>query len=295
MVDVSVIIPVWNDTDGLQLCLNALAVQTLPLTDFEVIVIDNGSSPPIKDGIESPDRLKIIWTREESPGSYAARNTGVAKASGTIFAFTDADCQPDPEWLQNGVDIVRGTETACYAAGRIDLIASGGGRLSPTDAFEAVANFNQERQIVEAGYAATANLFVRRKDFEKVGTFEELMSGGDYQWCRRAKSSGLTALYCNKAIIRHPARGSRKSVMQRELRMVGGHRDVNPGWKAALSYACRFALPPRRQIKDILALPSSSINGTNRLLAILFAIEIRLRIAANRLYLEWTGTASPRA
>ncbi len=293
-MDISVVIPVWNDARGLQLCLNALAQQTLSSTRFEVIVADNGSTPPMKHAIELPNSLQIVWVLEKKPGSYAARNTGVSQTRGEVLAFTDADCQPDPTWLERGLVCVKQSEAPCYVAGRIDLIASSDGGLSPTDAFEAVANFNQERQIKEAGYAATANLFVRREVFETVGPFDELMSGGDYQWCRRAMSSGLIATYCDDAIIRHPARGSRTSVVQRELRMVGGHRDVDPGWKAALAYACRFALPPRRQIKDILALPASRINGANRLLAIVFAIEIRLRVAVNRLYLEWTGNTSPR-
>lgn len=76
--------------------------------------------------------------------------------------------------------------------------------------------------------------------------------------------------------------------------MVGGHRDLDPGWRAALKYAARFALPPRRQIRDILSLPRADLSGTNRFLAIAFAVEIRLRIAVSRLYLEWTGAASPR-
>lgn len=294
MVDVSVIIPVWNDADQLLLCLQALARQTLPPGDFEVVVIDNGSRVPVRAQIDVPDGLQVVWAVEETPGSYAARNAGIVLAQGRILAFTDADCRPGPAWLEHGTQLLGRSQMPCYVAGKIDLTPSSPDGLSATDAFEAVANFNQERQIREAGYAATANLFVRRADFDAVGAFDTLMSGGDFQWCRRAMVRGLNPVYCPDAVVRHPARGSRGSVLQRELRMVGGHRDLEPGWSSALKYALRFALPPRRQISDILSLPRADLTGTNRFLAIAFAIEIRLRIAANRLYLEWTGAASPR-
>lgn len=295
MAEISVIIPVWNDPGGLRLCLEALARQIRPLDAFEVIVVDNGSKPPARSETVVPDGLRVVWTVEEKPGSYAARNTGLGLAKGKILAFTDADCVPDAAWLERGSEELKRAKAPGYLAGKINLIPSGPDGLSATDAFEAVANFNQERQIREAGYAATANLLVRRGDFDAVGPFDTLMSGGDYEWCRRAMASGLEPRYCACAAVRHPARGSRDSVLRRELRMVGGHRDLDPGWRAAFCYALRFALPPRRQIRDILSLPDKELSSTDRLLAIAFAIEIRLRIAANRLYLEWTGAASPRA
>ena len=83
MPSVSVVIPVFNDPAGIRECIESLSRQTkIP---SEVIVVDNGSEPPI------PDTAGLRIVREETPGSYRARNAGLAVASGDITAFTDAD------------------------------------------------------------------------------------------------------------------------------------------------------------------------------------------------------------
>jgi glycosyltransferase involved in cell wall biosynthesis len=81
---VSVIIPVFNDAEHLRLCLRALAQQTYPSSCYEVIVVDNGS-----DDLEAIQAVvagfgQAIAVLEPTPGSYAARNRGIALAQGEI-------------------------------------------------------------------------------------------------------------------------------------------------------------------------------------------------------------------
>ena len=84
---ISVVVPVFNDEARLAGCLDALAMQTWPASHREVIVVDNGSVPPV--ALRAGAARVIV---ERRPGSYAARNAGVAAAAGEILAFTDADC-----------------------------------------------------------------------------------------------------------------------------------------------------------------------------------------------------------
>lgn len=91
----SVIIPVRADP-RLAHCLGALGRQTLPRALFEMIVVDN-------DGRENTARIaerasaRCIVQRDG--GSYAARQRGADESLGEILAFTDADCEPPPDWL----------------------------------------------------------------------------------------------------------------------------------------------------------------------------------------------------
>ena len=75
--DVSVIVPVYQQGRALAACLAALRIQ-IPAATFEVIVIDNGSVPAVQPWDCIPfARVKFVqWAREETPGSYAARNRG---------------------------------------------------------------------------------------------------------------------------------------------------------------------------------------------------------------------------
>ncbi len=112
---ISVIIPVFNDLKGLTRCLQRLADQQPDTSAFEVIVVDNGSTPPIEVAAVLPFPVKLV--RHETPGSYAARNAGVRASSADGLAFTDADCLPAPDWLRAGhAALLAGNGAASWAA-----------------------------------------------------------------------------------------------------------------------------------------------------------------------------------
>ena len=71
-----------------------------PQDRFEVIVVDDGSEPPM-DSVVSffRDRLELVLLSQANSGPAAARNTGAAQAKGKFLAFTDDDCTPAPDWL----------------------------------------------------------------------------------------------------------------------------------------------------------------------------------------------------
>ena len=96
---VSVIIPVYNDADGLDKCLHSLDAQSYPRDLFEVVVVDNDSEIKI-DKIVKKYKQSVL-THERKPGSYAARNRGISLAKGEIIGFTDSDCVPSKKWIEN--------------------------------------------------------------------------------------------------------------------------------------------------------------------------------------------------
>src|ERR1700722_437712 len=97
----SVVIAVRNSAPSLEICLEALRKQTYPREAFEVIVVDNDST----DDIAGVQRRfpEVRWFRDGGAGWPAARNHGLRQARGEIFASTDGDCVPDPQWLERGV------------------------------------------------------------------------------------------------------------------------------------------------------------------------------------------------
>jgi cellulose synthase/poly-beta-1,6-N-acetylglucosamine synthase-like glycosyltransferase len=93
----SVIVPVYNGAETLAACLDALSTQTVEASRYEVIVVDDGST----DGSgEVATRHGAAVIRQEHAGAGAARNRGTEQTRGEILLFTDADCQPLPDWIE---------------------------------------------------------------------------------------------------------------------------------------------------------------------------------------------------
>lgn len=223
---VSVIIPVYNDGDKLKKCLTALEQQTYPSDRYEIIVVDNNSQESIKDAVQA--YKSIILAFEERPGSYIARNRGIALSQGDILAFTDADCIPSPQWLEKGVAALQSIPNVGLVAGRIDLFPKDPQNPNPFELYESIVmGFPQQDFIEQGRFGVTANLFTFRSVLKTVGDFDEtLKSGGDRQWGERVFAKGYKQLYCDDAAISHPARDTWQSIRKRSIRITGGRYDL---------------------------------------------------------------------
>lgn len=214
---ISVLIPVYRDWGRLTLCLEALARQTWPAEDFEIIAINNDHRPPPAE-FRLPAGVTLL--QEPRGHSYAARNAGLALARGEVLAFTDADCQPSPDWLAAGWAALQDSD-AGLVGGRIGILIEQPGLVAD---YDSVFAFPQERYVSQ-GTSVTANLFVRRRVFESVGPFNaDLQSSGDFELCRRAGEGGHRLIYSADALVLHPARESLDALLRKNRRVAGGFR-----------------------------------------------------------------------
>ena len=249
---VSVIVPHFNDARRLQVCLGALHRQSYPACRFEVLVVDNGSDRAPIGVVRACPNAQLL--SETTVGSYAARNAGVRHARGEILAFTDSDCQPDPRWLEEGVRALRADPACSAVGGSIEVFAADPKAPTAVEVYERLTAFRQESSLSRFGYFATANLFVPQAVFARVGAFDSrLASGGDLNWCRRARARGLRLVHAPEARVRHPARASLRALVRKRRRVIGGNRDA---WRLATPLASGVEcakvlmgmLPPVRQL-----------------------------------------------
>jgi glycosyltransferase involved in cell wall biosynthesis len=210
---VSVIITAWNAAATVERTLQALAVQDIG-EPYEVVVVDNGSDDGTAAVVgRSPGPVRLIQRAHGLAGE--ARNTAAAQATGQLLAFTDADCFPEPGWLAAGV---RAAESADLVQGLV--------RPDPT---RAMAPFDRSLWVEDdRGLYQTANLFLPRALFERLGGFEEVFDDpaarafGEDVWLGwRARRGGARAAFCADAVVNHAVLPRGPADYVRERRRLG--------------------------------------------------------------------------
>ncbi len=101
MVTVSIVVPLYNKGKYVARALDSIFAQTYQ--DFEVIVVDDGSTDSGPDVVRRYTDPRIRLIRQSNAGPGAARNRGVAASRGSVLAFLDADDEWFPEFLQRSV------------------------------------------------------------------------------------------------------------------------------------------------------------------------------------------------
>jgi len=113
----SVIIPLFNKAPYVERALRSVTAQTF--TDFEVIVVDDGSTDEGPDIVEAFRDARVQIVKQPNAGPGAARNRGIAEARGEFVAFLDADDEWLPHYLSESVRLLaeHGPQTAAITSG----------------------------------------------------------------------------------------------------------------------------------------------------------------------------------
>ncbi|MBE9066262.1 glycosyltransferase family 2 protein [Leptolyngbya cf. ectocarpi LEGE 11479] len=276
---VSIIIPVYNDSQRLRQCLSLLEYQTYPQTCYEVIVVDNNSTENLKPIVAQFSQAKYVF--EAAPGSYCARNRGLAIAKGTILGFTDSDCAPASDWIAKGVTQIRTHSNCGFVAGRIAFSFQNPDNPTPAELYDSLHFLQQEKYVKDAHFGATANLFTTPQVFATVGSFNAaLKSGGDREWGERVYAAGYPQIYGADVKISHPARTDFDALNTKLCRVYEGNfKKNNKATTPLLAFLREVfydAKPPIRYLLGILK--NNNIANLQKRIAIVY-IYIRLRLS----------------
>lgn len=208
---VSVIIPTRNRREMLREALQALAVQTLPASEFDVFVMDNCSS----DGTAAmmaalAPQLPFAVTYHVMPsnrGPARSRNTAVPMSRAPILAFTDDDCRPHPEWLERSL--------AAFADPQVALVS--GKVLFKPEQKGRIGFFARDgREVFEEHPTYTwSNSCYRRDVFEQLGGSDEALCLADFR--DRVVDCGDTDLAWRLRERGHRTRFVAESIVYHEL------------------------------------------------------------------------------
>lgn len=177
--------------------------------------------------LKLPENLVItfdlIVLEERTPGSYAARNTGIEASKGSILGFTDADCLPDSNWLKYAWEIFSKDfkKEIGILTGPVPLFFKDPNKLSDAEIYEKYTGFTT-KVYAKDGHAITANWFSYKSVLEEFGCFNEaLKSNGDSELSGRV-STKYAIVFNENLIVSHPARYRTEDLVNKYRRLLGG-------------------------------------------------------------------------
>ena len=230
---ISVIIPSHNAAQVLPKCLIALANQTLDQT-WETIVVDDGSTDQTSQVALAHDKVQVI-THEQQRGAGAARNSGIQQARGEIICFTDADCEPEPNWLEQMVEPFSDPEViGCKGryATRQKRLTARFVQIEYEDKYDLL------RQQTRIDFIDTYAAAYRRQPLLDYGGFDERIHYvEDQELSFRLASHGCKMVFQSDAVVYHLHSDTMAKYLRKKF-MIGY-------WKAQIMR--RF---PERLIKD---------------------------------------------
>ncbi len=208
---VSVVICTYNGERTLE--ETCAAVGALVYPDFEVILVDDGSTDRSAE-IGRAHGFTVLST--ENRGLSSARNTGLEQATGEIVAYVDDDAAPDPHWLTYLADTFE--RTGFVAVGGPNLPVAGDGMVA--DAV-AAAPGNPTHVLLsdrEAEHIPGCNSAFDARALREVGGFDPFfrVAGDDVDVCWRLQDRGGRIGYSPAAMVWHHRRGSVRGYLRQQ-------------------------------------------------------------------------------
>lgn len=229
---ISVIIPTLNRAALLEKTLVSLTQQTIRETDFEVLVIDNGSTDSTADVVTKfSSHLNIKCFLEKNPGLHEGRHRGVRESSGEILVYADDDIKALPSWIEGiaesfkepKVGLVGGKNIPDYESPPPDWldkfwVATGEGKHIT---YFSLLDFGDTTRLIDPHYVFGCNFSIRKsivldaKGFHPDGMPESLIKfrgDGETHVARHVTKMGFQTVYNPKVSVKHWVPSSRMNM-----------------------------------------------------------------------------------
>jgi mycofactocin system glycosyltransferase len=202
--DVTVVVPAYRRPAALAGCLRSLS-------GLDVVVVDDGTPEPspLRDVAAAAGARYVRLPVNRGPA--AARNAGLARASSTLVAFVDSDCQPQPGWLDALVPFFDDPRVAAVAP-RVVSAATDDSALSRFERASSALDMGRHpslvRPLARLGFVPSATLLVRLEAVATCPFDEALRLGEDVDLVWRLADAGYHVRYEPSVVVRHEPRES---------------------------------------------------------------------------------------
>ena len=205
-MDVAIVIPTHERPAALARCLDGVAALTGAGPDLEVVVVNDGGTPPAPALVERlRGRLDLTVVEQVRSGPAAARNAGVARTRAPYVAFLDDDCIPDAGWLAALVARFAGNPDAAVGGRTVNAL--------PQNPFSSASQLLVDH-LYEHGdgdgagprFLASNNLAFPRRALLDLGGFDVAFprpAGEDRELCDRWRRRGGRIEFAPEAVVHH--------------------------------------------------------------------------------------------
>lgn len=192
----------------LSACLEAI-VAMRPAVAWELVLVDNGSTddtPRLLADFVTNAPCPVTLVHEPRRGLASARNAGVVAARGALLAFTDDDCYPSPDFLDQWATVFADPAVG-YGGGRILLHDPDDFPITIQTATE--PHVILPRGFIEPGIIQGANMAFRSEVVWAIGGFDPALGPGgqfnfeDLDASSRAAAAGYAGGYFPGPVVRH--------------------------------------------------------------------------------------------
>jgi glycosyltransferase involved in cell wall biosynthesis len=193
---VSIVVPAYRSENTIERSLQRIDAQSW--RDFEVIVVDSGPDEKTAAIVRRFPHVRFVRS-ETRLLPHAARNLGVSIARGALFVFTDPDVYADRDWLArlvaahdaHGAVVVGAID--CYGSRLVD-------RAMHLCKFSKWLPYGERREV---DMSPTANMLVRRDEFERAGGLPGEQFLGDVSLSRALQARGIPLMFEPSAVVQH--------------------------------------------------------------------------------------------
>ena len=212
---ISVIIPVYNGEKTIKETIESVLNQTF--TDFEIIVINDGSKDETIQIVESLQDPRIKLFSYPNAGQAASRNRGISKAVGEFIAFLDADDLWTPDKLEAQLKALQENPQAAVAYSWTDFIDESGKFLRP-GAYMSVTGDVYKHLLVVNFLENGSNPLIRASALAEVGDFDGSVTPAEDwdMWLRLAIRYQFVAVPSAQILYRVSASSSSANVFRLE-------------------------------------------------------------------------------
>lgn len=287
---ISIIIPTLNRASLLELAIKSFCLQNLSPDNFEILVVDNGSTDNTKDITETAINAfpshQIRYIYEPEPGLLSGRHRGALETKSDILTFVDDDIEADPNWLQAikesfddpTVQIVGGRNLPKYEAEPPQWLEwfwsdHAYGKLCCE---LSLLDFGEQIRDIDANYVWGLNFSIRKSTLFELGGFhpdcipkhlQHFQGDGETGLTIKANETAYKAIYQPQALVWHQVPESRMTYKYFERRYF--YQGVCNSYTEIRSLGSLPKTNYIQSVKELIRTPFSAIkqlihiDGTN--------------------------------